>query len=130
MVSKTHKKQIESLYTDVCNVYEHKKMRDEKNKQTKMVRTLVHELLPCRISFGSYVRPSGDEVTSNLTLSVVLFLSPHVEIKAGSEFEVERTVLSNDDSSLPRIIKLKNSSSPYIYPTHQEITCSILEDYA
>ena len=130
MVNKAHKKQIESLYTDVCNVYEHKKIRDEKSKQTKMVRTLVHELLPCRMSFGTFVRPSGDEVTSNLTLSVVLFLSPNVEIKAGSEFEVERNVISNDDTTLPRIVKLKNSSSPYIYPTHQEITCSILEDYA
>ena len=130
MVNKSHKKQIERTYTDVCNVYEHKKIRDEKSKQTKMVRTLVHELLPCRMSFGSFVRPSGDEVTSNLTLSVVLFLSPDVEIKAGSEFEVERNVISNDDTTLPRIVKLKNSSSPYIYQTHQEITCSILEDYA
>ena len=130
MVNKSHKKYIEMTYTDVCNVYEYKKIRDEKSKQTKRERTLVHELLPCRMSFGSYVRPSGDEVTSNLTLSVVLFLSPHVEIKAGSEFEVERNVLSNDDTTLPRLVKLKNSSSPYIYPTHQEITCSILEDYA
>lgn len=129
MVTRKHKNVIESLYTDVCNVYEHKKTRDEKSKQTKMVRTLVHELLPCRMSFGSFVRPSGDEVTSNLTLSVVLFLSPNVEIKAGSEFEVERNVLS-DDSTLPRIIKLKNSAPPYIFETHQEITCSILEDYA
>ena len=130
MVNKTHKKQIESLYTDVCNVYEHVKTKDSKSKMTKTTRTLVHELLPCRMSFGTFVRPSGDEVTSNLTLSVVLFLSPSVEIKAGSEFEVERNVLSNDDSTLPRVVKLKNASSPYIYPTHQEITCSILEDYA
>jgi len=130
MVTRRHKKSIESTYTDVCNVYEHKKIRDEKSKQTKMVRTLVHELLPCRMSFGSYVRPSGDEVTSNLTLSVVLFLSPDVDIKAGSEFEVERTVLTNSNANLPRIIKLKNSAPPYIFETHQEITCSILEDYA
>lgn len=130
MVTRRHKKGIESFYTDVCNVYEHIKTRDEKSKQTKMVRTLVHELLPCRMSFGTFVRPSGDEVTSNLTLSVVLFLSPSVEIKAGSEFEVERNVLSNDDTTLPRVVKLKNSAPPYIYETHQEITCSILEDYA
>ena len=130
MVTRKHKKSIESFYTDVCNVYEHKKIRDEKSKQTKTKRTLVHELLPCRMSFGTFVRPSGDEVTSNLTLSVVLFLSPNVEIKAGSEFEVERNVLSNDDSTLPRIVKLKNSAPPYIFETHQEITCSILEDYA
>ena len=131
MVTRKHKKGIEGFYTDVCNVYEHVKTRDAKSKITKTERTLVHELLPCRMSFGSYVRPSGDEVTSNLTLSVVLFLSSHVEIKAGSEFEVERNVLDqNTDSSLPRIIKLKNSAPPYIFETHQEITCSILEDYA
>lgn len=130
MVIKKHKKDIERLYTDVCNVYEYIKTRDDKSKITKTNRTLVHELLPCRMSFGNFVRPSGDEVTSNLTLSVVLFLSPAVEIKAGSEFEVERNVLSNDGSTQPRMVKLKNSSSPYVYPTHQEITCSILEDYA
>lgn len=130
MVIRNHKKSIESFYTDVCNVYEHKKTRDEKSKQTKTKRTLVHELLPCRLSFGSFVRPSGDEVTSNLTLSVVLFLSPNVEIKAGSEFEVERNVLSNGNMTQPRLVKLKNSAPPYIFETHQEITCSILEDYA
>ena len=130
MVTRRHKKNIESFYTDVCNVYENIKTRDAKTKTTKTKRTLVHELLPCRMSFGSYVRPSGDEITSNLTLSVVLFLSPNVEIKAGSEFEVERNVLSNEDATLPRVVKLKNSAPPYIYQTHQEITCSILEDYA
>ena len=130
MVNKAHKKYIEMTYNDVCNVYEHIKTRDEKSKQTKTKRTLVHELLPCRMSFGTFVRPSGDEVTSNLTLSVVLFLSPDIEIKAGSEFEVERNVLTNNNHEMPRIVKLKNSSPPYVYPTHQEITCSILEDYA
>lgn len=130
MVDRYHRKQMEKLYTDVCNVYEYVKKRDDKSKVTKTERTLVYELLPCRMSFGTFVRPSGDEVTSNLTLSVVLFLSPDKLIKAGSEIEVERNVLSSDNNSLPRIVKLKNSSSPYIYPTHQEITCSILEDYA
>ena len=121
---------MESFYTDVCNVWEDVKKQDPKSKITKTEPTLVHEYLPCRMSFGSFVRPSGDEVTSNLTLSVVLFLSPDVEIKAGSKFEVERNVLTSDNKSLPRLVKLKNSSPPYVYPTHQEITCSILEDYA
>lgn len=127
MVNVAHKNQIESLYTDFCDVWENVKTKDPKSKITKNEPTKVHENLPCRMSFGTFVRPSGDEVTSNLTLSVVLFLSPDVEIKAGSEFEVKRSVIGVDE---PRVIKLKNSSPPYIYPTHQEITCSILEDYA
>ena len=130
MVIRKHKQMIESLYVDVCEVWEYKKTRDEKSKQTKKERTKVYENLPCRLSFGSYVRPSGDEVTSNLTLSVVLFLSPNIEIKAGSEFVVKRDVLLDDGETSTRVVKLKNSSSPYIYPTHQEITCSIMEDYA
>lgn len=129
MVNIAHKKQIESLYTDVCDVYEYVKTKDAKSKQTKTERTLVHEDLRCRMSFGTFVRPSGDEVTSSLTLSVVLFLSPDIDVKAGSEFEVTRTVLTLGDS-IPKVVKLKGSSPPYIYPTHQEITCSILEDYA
>lgn len=124
-----HKNAIEMLYFDVCNVYEHKKVTDPKSKQTKTVRTLVHELLPCRISYGTFVRPSGDDVTSDLTLSAVLFLSPDVIIPAGSEIEVERNVMGAN-GSVPRIVKLKNTSVPYFYATHQEITCSVLEDYA
>lgn len=120
-----HKNAIERLYVDVCNVYEYKKVTDPKSKQTKTVRTLIHELLPCRISYGTFVRPSGDEVTSDLTLSAVLFLSPDVIIPAGSEIEVERNVVGGS-----RVIKLKNTSVPYFYVTHQEITCSVLEDYA
>lgn len=130
MVGKSHKKYIERTYTDVCNVWQNLKKRDEKSKISKTELTLTHELLPCRMSFGDFVRPAGDEVTSNLTLSVVLFLSPDVEIRAGSQFEVERNVFTTDEKTLPRVVKLKNSSPPYIYPTHQEITCSILEDYA
>ena len=120
-----HKNAIERLYVDVCNVYEYKKVTDPKSKQTKTVRTLVYELLPCRISYGTFVRPSGDNVTSDLTLSAVLFLSPEVIIPAGSEIEVERSVVGGS-----RVIKLKNTSVPYFYATHQEITCSVLEDYA
>jgi len=127
VVNNIHKKQIETLYTDVCTVWENVKTKDPKSKITKTVRTKVHENLPCRMSFGTFVRPSGDEVTSNLTLSVVLFLSPEYNIKAGSEFEVKRDVIGADE---PKVMKLKNSAPPYIYPTHQEITCSILEDYA
>ena len=127
MVTHRHKSAIENLYVDVCNVYQYKKVTDSKNKQTKTVRTLVHELLPCRISYGTFVRPSGDEVTSDLTLSAVLFLSPDVIIPAGSEIEVERTVMG---TNTPRVIKLKNTSVPYFYATHQEITCAVLEDYA
>ena len=127
MVNIAHKTQLESLYTDVCAVWEIVKKQDPKSKITKTEPTKVYENLPCRMSFGTFVRPAGDEVTSNLTLSVVLFLSPNVNIKAGSEFEVKRNVVGDDE---PRVVKLKNSSPPYIYPTHQEITCSILEDYA
>lgn len=124
-----HKQAIEALYTDVCNVYEYRKTTDPKTKQTKTVRTLVHELLPCRISYGTFVRPAGDDITSGLALSAVLFLSPDIIIKAGSEIEVERNVLATDGQG-SRIVRLKNTSVPYFYSTHQEITCSILEDYA
>lgn len=124
-----HKRAIEKLYTDVCNVYEYVKTTDPKTKQTKTVRTLVHELLPCRISYGTFVRPSGDNITSDLTLSAVLFLSPDILIKAGSEIEVERNVMASGKRAA-RIVRLKNTSVPYFYSTHQEITCSVLEDYA
>ncbi len=127
MVNNIHKKQIETLYTDVCTVWGNVKTQDPKSKITKAEFTKVYEDVPCRMSFGTFVRPAGDEVTSNLTLSVVLFLSPEYNIKAGSEFEVKRNVIGSDE---PKIVKLKNSAPPYIYPTHQEITCSILEDYA
>lgn len=127
MVNNIHKKQIEALYTDVCTVWANVKTQDPKSKITKTVFAKVYEDVPCRMSFGTFVRPAGDEVTSNLTLSVVLFLSPEYDIKAGSEFEVKRDVIGADE---PKVMKLKNSSPPYIYPTHQEITCSILEDYA
>lgn len=126
---RNHKRAIEMLYTDVCNVYEYVKTTDPKTKQTKTVRTLVHELLPCRISYGTFVRPSGDNITSDLTLSAVLFLSPDILIKAGSEIEVERNVMTAGEHAA-RIVRLKNTSVPYFYSTHQEITCSVLEDYA
>ena len=127
MVNNVYKQQIEKLYTDVCTVWANVKTQDPKSKITKTKFTKVYENIPCRMSFGTFVRPSGDEVTSNLTLSVVLFLSPKYDIKAGSEFKVERNVIGADE---PKVMKLKNSSPPYIYSTHQEITCSILEDYA
>lgn len=107
------RKAIERFYTDSCNVYEEKSVRDPDTKLTKRDWVKVNEEpYKCRLSFKAK-RPSGSmEGAGTEEQQIELFMAPEAVVKAGSKLEVTRNGTT---------MTYKNSGVPAIYDTHQEI---------
>ena len=112
---------IEMLYKDSCTVFEHQDVVDPITHITSKQEVIVHENIPCKISYRTQL-PTGEGVASSLnSFLAVITLSPDLEIKAGSRIDVTRN---------GKTISYKNSGEPAIYHNHQEIQLTLMDDYA
>ena len=116
-----HQKAIESQYAGKCTVVE---MQSVKNPTTGIVKQTPVPVLtdqPCRLSHRSAETTTivGGVAVQNQTIK--LFISPDVEIKAGSKITVTQNGLTAD---------YKRSGLPAIYSSHQEINLIIFDSYA
>lgn len=116
-----HQKAVELLYEDVCSIYERRSIRDEETMITKHEAVMVHEKLPCKLSFESTDAVSMEDNAARKTISVKLFLAPDVEVKAGSKLLV---LHQGGETAYQR------SGVPAVYPTHQEIMLEPFERWA
>lgn len=113
------RKSLEKLYTDSCNIYEYKKVKDPKTKRTTFKNVLVYEDVKCRISFKNITSTVPTEKEAMTKQVTILFINPELNIKPNSIIEVERE---------NRILKYQNSGTPAIYRTHQEIVLNLYEE--
>lgn len=114
------KKFIESLYIDTCNVYEFAHVTDEETGITSQEEVLVHENVPCKLSFNRFPQ-SGDGVASGLSFLGVVFCAPDLEIKEGSKIVIVKN---------GKTYTLANSGVPRMGINHQEITVSEWKKWA
>lgn len=116
-----HRKAVEQFYEDVCTVYEYQSVKDEKTKLTEKKEIAVLQNLPCKISFENTAATADKEGAAEQGISVKLFLSPDVDIEAGSKIAVthsgETTAYSNSGVSAR-------------FFTHQEIELKLFERWA
>lgn len=101
---------ITKLWKDICNIYEYKKVKE--NRITDFKEVLVHENIPCRISFKNIVATNQTESYGATAQEIKLFLSNQIEIKENSTIEVIRNGTTR---------KYKCSGTPAIYSLHQEV---------
>ena len=113
------RKAIESMYIGVCDVIEHKKVKDKVTKTTEFVETTVLSEQPCRLSFKSN-STTGDGNVAAVTQEIKLFISPDVTIKDGSKIIVTQNGVTK---------AYNNSSEPALYETHQEITLKLFDKW-
>lgn len=113
------KKFADVMYTDVCNIYNQKKIKV--NNKTKFESVLVVENEPCRLSYDSPRIAVQTESSANISNNVKLFISPQIDVAEGSRIEVTRE---------GNIYQFKCSGVPSMYPTHQEIKLELAEVYA
>lgn len=116
-----HRKRVERLYEDTCDVYAY---RHEPQAGSKLVRpslVCVMQGIPCRLSFKTEEAGTRKTGTTAIGQQAVLFLAPEWEIKPGSKVEVLR---------FGRRIVYKSSGAPAVYPSHQEITLDLWEERA
>ena len=114
------RKAIESMYEDTCDVIEHQKVKDPVTKKTGFSDVPVLLAQPCRISYKT-IPATGDGNTASVTQEIKLFISPDVEIKAGSKIEV-----THKGKTTP----YSRSSKSAEYETHQEITLVLFDRWA
>jgi len=122
------RKAVESLYNGVCDVIEYKKVT-KANKSTCFEEVTVLSKQPCRLSYKASTSMSlsikstqeNENLSSTMEQMIKLFISPDIEIKAGSKIVVTQN---------GKTVAYKGSGQPAIYKTHQEITLDLFEGWA
>ncbi|MCC0696200.1 hypothetical protein [Clostridioides sp. ES-S-0048-02] len=115
MVSKS-RKAIELLYRDKCTIVEYKPIKDPVSKRTNNKEVIVLENQPCKLSYKNITSTEEGKV-AKLTQTIKLFISPNINIKAGSKL-----IINNKE--------YVKSGEPAIYPNHQEVILELFEDKA
>lgn len=117
-----YRKTIEKLYDDTCNIYENGLRKDPKTKITKPTAdNLVVKNQQCRISFKTISPTNQTESNNKISQEIKLFIAPELLIKEGSKIVITRN---------GRTTEYKNSGTPAIYSTHQEIILTLVKEYA
>lgn len=114
------KKAVESLYDGVCTITEYKKVKRE-NKSTGFGEFVVRENEPCRMSYKS-VNPTNQTDTAGVvTQSIVVYLSPDIEVKPGSKLTITQNGVTTE---------YKSSGKSAVYSTHQEISLDLFDGWS
>lgn len=120
MIDIIHRKAIERTYTDTCTVTENEKYT-KTNKTTSFRAKTVYEDEPCRLSFKTVNSASGTGTVTKISQLITLFISPDIDIKAGSKITVTHDGRTTD---------YKRSGFPAVYKTHQEIPLELYDENA
>lgn len=117
---KGRKKAIESLYEDLCTVYEYAEVKDPITKITTKSESEVITAQPCRVSYKTIAISEQSDVPAYQKQEVKLFIDPSLDIKAGSKISITRHGVTRD---------YNHSGVSAIYSDHQEIILTIFTGY-
>lgn len=115
------RKAIESLYEDICTVYEKKNVTDPITKLTKTEDVEVLKEQPCKVSFSSIKATEEKSNVATVSQVVKLFISPDVSIRPGSKIAVTRKGKTTEYAS---------SGQEANFSTHKEIVLELFKEYA
>lgn len=115
------RKAVEYLYDGVLTITEHQKKKRE-NKSIGFEDVIVHENIPCRLSYKTVTNTSQNENgASNLVQTIKVFLAPEIQVKPGSKLTITQNGVTNDYCS---------TGQPAFYVTHQEIHLELFKEWA
>lgn len=109
------------LWDGICTISVYQEVTDPETFQTHEELVPIIENEPCRLSNKTNTVVADVENVAETSKTIVLFLRPDLEVPAGSVIDV---------TQYGRTTKFKNSSTPSVYYTHQEIQLSIYNDKA
>ncbi|MEH1740097.1 hypothetical protein V6948_07855 [Fusobacterium varium] len=119
---KSYRESLERFYTDTCSIYESGLIKDLKTGITKPTAdNLVVKNQQCRISFKTISPTNQTDSNNKISQEIKLFIAPELLIKEGSKIVITRN---------GRTTEYKNSGTPAIYSTHQEIILILVKEYA
>ena len=112
---------LESLYKGRCDIISQQEVFDPVTKQTSFESVTVVANQPCRLSFKTITAVKQDTGAARLTQIIKVFISPDIEVKAGS-----RLVITQNGKTA----EYKASGEPALYGNHQEIILELAGDFA
>lgn len=101
----------EQLYQDTCNIIEKQEVENPDGSTTH-AEVVVHEGIPCRISYKTDLIAGNTESASPLKEDIELFINPDIEVKPGSKLEI---------THLGTTTAYSRTGEPAKYDTHQEV---------
>lgn len=115
------RKAVESLYSGVCTITEHRKFQKE-NKSIGFKDVVVLDNQPCRLSFKTINNTSPTETAASAVIQITkVFLAPEIHVQAGSKITVTQNGVTTE---------YKSSGEPAIYSTHQVIVLELFKGWA
>ena len=115
------RKAIESTYDGVCSVVEFQEITDELTHITSQREVTVLENVPCRISFENIRQTEQTETANSKSQTVKLFVSPEINIRAGSKVIVEQNGVTTAFCA---------SGENAVYFSHREVMLGLFEWWA
>lgn len=115
------RKYIEATYFGLMTITEMQKVTDEVTKLTKDEEMIVQSNIPCKLSFESIQSAFQSATAASISQGVKIFCSPDITVKAGSKLTITQDNVTT--------VYTKSGVSA-VYPTHQEITVELFEEYA
>lgn len=112
---------LRRLWTGRCSVYICKRKVNGENGRDEAYEAMLFGDEPCRLSFSSLASTSESDTAARIQQSTKLFLSPDLEIPAGSKIVVAQNGKTQTYT---------RSGAPAFYSSHQEITLAPFERYA
>lgn len=109
---------VESLYFDTATIIEYREVFNPEDGSTGVEEVVLCENQPCKVSHTSARQAYDGAAADSIRLISKLFISPDLEVRAGSKIIVTR----NGASTV-----YKNSGEPARYYNHQEITIETWE---
>lgn len=120
MVS-VYEKALKRMWTGSCSVYVRELHINPDNGRDEAAEILLHENIPCRLSFSSISSAGQNESAATVQQVVKLFLAKDIEIPPGSKLVVTQE---------GKTTAYAKSGSPAVYPYHQEIMLERFKEYA
>lgn len=111
---------LEMMYQDTCAIVEYQKVTNPDGSKGFREVT-IQDKIPCRLSFKSGQTTGNTESASPLTDDIELFLSPDIEVKAGSKIVV--THFSKETA-------YQKSGEPAIYEGHQQVHLELFKGWS
>lgn len=115
----TIRKFLERGYIGIFTVTEHQKViRPNHTTGFSDVDVIINQ--PCRLSFSSSPSATNGDV-AEINQTVKLFFAPEIKVKEGSKI----TVTQNGVTTV-----YKQSGTPAVYDTHQEVLLELFKGWA
>ena len=102
-------------------IVERQEKKDEITKRTEFEEVIIHQDIPCRLSFSSKNTTNEIDNGFDVTQQIKVFCAPELNIKPGSKLIITQNNVTNE---------YVHSGKSATYSAHQEISLELFKEWA